>query len=206
MMSGSLPLPLLGSLLFTLMGPIALLPLFASATAGADRRLRRRIAVTAFLTALGTLAAAVFVGAGAMAKAGTSPSSLIMAAGLILTLTALRNILGSAPAPKLDRDAAPTAALGFMPIAIPGVVTPVGVAVLIIFVSYFPSTADKLAIMGVVVGIMLLNLAAMLGARWFMERIGAAPLLVLGAIFGVLQAAMGVEMLMSGLALSRLMN
>lgn len=206
MTSGSLPLPLLASLLFTLMGPIALLPLFASATAGADGKLRRRIAVTALLVALGTLAAAVFVGAGAMAKAGTSPSSLIIAAGLILILTALRNILGLAPAAKVDQATEPSAALGFMPIAIPGIVTPVGVAVLIIFVSYFPATGDKLAIMGVVAGIMLLNLVAMLGARWFMERIGAAPLLVLGAIFGVLQAAMGVEMLMSGIALSRLMN
>lgn len=206
MMSDALPLTLLGSLLFTLMGPIGLLPLFASATAGADRGLRRRIAVTAFLVALGTLAAAVLVGASAMAKAGTSPSSLIIAAGLILTLTALRNLLGYVPAAKGDRDAKPSAAIGFMPIAIPGIVTPVGVAALIIFVSYFPSAADKIAIMGVVGGIMLLNLGAMLGARWLMERVGPAPLVVLGAIFGVLQAAMGVEMLMSGLALSRLMN
>ena len=89
-----------------------------------------------------------------------------------------------------------------MPIAIPGIVTPVGVAVLIIFVSYFPALADKLAIMGVVAAILTLNLGAMLVARWFMTNVGAAPLLVLGAVFGVLQAAMGVEMLISGLTLS----
>ncbi len=147
---------------------------------------------------------AVFVGAGAMAGVGTSRSSLIIAAGLILTLTALSNIFGAGAAAKDAQPGPPTAALGFMPIAIPGIVTPVGVAVLIIFVSYFPSMADRLAIMGVVTAIMVLNLAAMLGARWFMARVGAAPLLVLGAIFGVLQAAMGVEMLVSGIALSRL--
>jgi multiple antibiotic resistance protein len=205
MTSTALPLPLLGSLLFTLMGPIAIMPLFAAATAGADARLCRQIALRAYLVSLATLAVAVFVGGGAMAGVGTSNSSLIIAAGLILTLTALRNIFGGAVRAK-DPPSPPTAVLGFMPIAIPGIVTPVGVAVLIIFVSYFPALADKIAIMGVVAAIMTLNLGAMLGARWFMAHVGAAPLLVLGAIFGVLQAAMGIEMLMSGLSLSPLMN
>jgi multiple antibiotic resistance protein len=206
MISDTPQLALLSTLLFTLMGPIAVIPLFAAATAGAKLGLRRRIALTAFLTALVTLALAVLVGAAAMAKAGTSPSSLIIAAGLILTLTALRNIVGSATGGASGQHAPVTAGLGFSPIAIPGIVTPVGVAVLIIFASYFPTAADKLAIMGVVAGIMMLNLFAMLGAAWFMRRIGAAPLLVLGAVFGVLQAAMGVEMLISGLKLSQLMR
>lgn len=206
MTSAALPLPLLGSLLFTLMGPIAIMPLFAAATAGADARLCRQIALRAYLVSLATFAVAVFVGAGAMAGVGTSSSSLIIAAGLILTLTALRNIFGAAASAKMDQPTSPTTALGFMPIAIPGIVTPVGVAVLIIFVSYFPALADKLAVMGVVAAIMTLNLGAMLIARWFMTHVGAAPLLVLGAVFGVLQAAMGIEILISGLSLSRLVN
>ncbi len=202
MTSTALPLPLLGSLLFTLMGPIAIMPLFATVTAGADDRLARQIALRAYLVSLATLAVAVFVGAGAMAGVGTSKSSLIIAAGLILMLTALRNILSSTATFKAHQPGPPTVALGLMPIAIPGIVTPVGVAVLIIFVSYFPALADKLAIMGVVAAILTLNLGAMLVARWFMTNVGAAPLLVLGAVFGVLQAAMGVEMLISGLTLS----
>ena len=152
------------------------------------------------------IAVAGFVGVDAMARAGTSPSSLIIAAGMILRLTASRGIFATGGAAGAGHKASPTTALGFMPIAIPGIVTPVGVAVLIIFVSDFPSIADKLAIMGVVGAIMLLNLAAMLGAQLFMERVGAAPLVVLGAVFGVLQAAMGVEMIVSGLTLSRLMT
>ncbi len=206
MTSVSPPLPLLASLLFTLMGPIALMPTFAAATAGVESRLRLRIALVALLTALITLGLAVLVGAVAMAKSGTQPSSLIIAAGLILTLTALRNLLGPATRVEPAQRTTVTAALGFSPIAIPGIVAPVGVAVLIIFASYFPSTADKLAIMGVVAAIMLMNFVAMLGAHWFMTRIGVAPLLVLGAVFGVLQAAMGVEMLISGLKLSPLMR
>lgn len=206
MASSGVPLPLLGALLFSLIGPIALLPRFAAVTAGTDRALRLRIALTPAGTATLTIAVAVFLGAGAMASAGTSPSSLIIAAGLILLLTAFRNIFGAGGGAGGGQTAAPTTALAFMPIAIPGIVTPVGVAVLIIFVSYFPSVADKLAIMGAVGGVMLLKLAAMFGARLFMERIGKGPLVVLGVVFGVLQAAMGVEMIISGLTLSRLLT
>jgi len=200
-----LPLSVLGSLLFTLMGPIAAMPLFAGATAGADFSLRLKIALAAYATALITLAVAVFIGAGALAGWGVAPSSLIVAAGLILTLTAVRNVVGGGHAAPEGAKAPPTVATGFSPIAIPGLVTPVGVAVLVIFVSYFPSSADKMAVMGVAAGLMTLNFGAMLAANWFMRVVGPAPLVVLGAVFGVLQVAMGVQMIISGLMRSPIM-
>jgi multiple antibiotic resistance protein len=202
----TLPLGLLASLLFTLMGPIAVIPAFASVTAGADRALQRRIALAAGGVAIAALTIAVFVGASAMAKAGTSSSSLIIAAGLILILTAVRNMFAAAPGSSSGAAERPTPRLGHAvsPIAIPGMVTPVGIAVLIIFVSYFPTFADKVAIMAIASAIIVANIGAMLGAHWFMTRIGMTPLVILGSVFGVLQVAMGYEMLFSGLAHSRL--
>ncbi len=196
-----LPLPILGSLLFTLMGPIAAIPLFAANTAGADAALRRRIALRAYLFALIGLAVAVFLGASAMAAWRVSPPALIIAAGLILTLMSLRTILGGGQDPRSGPVPAPTLANAFSPIAIPGLVTPMSVAILVIFVSFFPTMPDRLVILAVAAGIMTLNLGAMLAANWFMRVIGPAPLIVLGAVFGVLQAAMGVQMIVSGLAL-----
>lgn len=205
MSQSALPLATLGSLLFTLMGPIAAIPLFASATAGADTALQRRIALRAYTVALVTLAVAVFVGAGALAGWGVSAPSLIIAAGLILALTAIRSILGASAHASGAPASPPSVATGFSPIAIPGLVTPMSVAILVIFVSYFPTMSDKLSVMGVAGAIMTLNLGAMLCAHWFMRVIGPAPLVVLGAVFGVLQAAMGVEMVLSGISRSRLL-
>ncbi len=199
----NVPLPLLASLLFSMIGPIGLLPLFATTTATAMPELRARIAMLAALFALATLGIAVFVGAGVMQSAGTSRTALIIAAGIILTLTALRNIFGAAPAAKLSADE-PTTALALMPLAIPGIVTPMGVAIVILFASYFPDLVDRLAILGVIAGIMVANYAAMRISHWFMRVVGAVPLLILGAIFGVLQAAMGIEMILSGIKLSGL--
>lgn len=199
----NVPLPLLAALLFSMMGPIALLPLFAKATGGADAGLRRKIAVRAAIFAILALAVAVFVGAAIMQSAGTSRSSLIMASGMILMLTALRNIFGASAPPSTPAEP-PGMVLALTPVAIPGIVTPMGVAILILFASYFPEMVDRLAILAVVTGIMLANLLAMLSAHWFMRVVGPTPLIVLGAIFGVLQAAMGVEMIVSGLGMSRL--
>jgi multiple antibiotic resistance protein len=202
----ALPLPILASLLFTLMGPIAAIPLFAANTAGADAALRRRIALRAYLVALIALALAVFVGAGALAGWGVSPPSLVIAAGLILTLTALRSLLGGGHGTGGATPPPPSVSRGFSPIAIPGLVTPMAVAILVIFVSYFPAMRDKLAVLGVAAALMTLNLGAMLIAHWFMRVVGPAPLVVLGAVFGVLQVAMGVEMIVSGLLRSRLVG
>lgn len=43
-----------------------------------------------------------------------------------------------------------------------------------------------------------LNLLAMLYAHRVMAVIGVAPLTVLGAVFGVLQLALGIEMIADG--------
>ncbi len=53
---------------------------------------------------------------------------------------------------------------------------------------------------------MTVNLGAMLIAHWFMRVVGMAPLVVLGAVFGVLQVALGVEMIFSGLSRSGLLS
>jgi multiple antibiotic resistance protein len=207
-MEETLPLGRLALLLFTLMGPIGLIPAFDTATAGRDTSDRRRIAVQVFVFSLIGLSLAVFLGTAVMARVGTTPPSLIIAAGTILVITALRNILASGSggsstaAPRPAPEALPKWMPALSPITVPGIVTPVVVAVLVIFTTIFPAPASRLAILAVAGGLMVLNLAAMLAARAFMHRIGMAPLLLLGAVFGVLQVALGIEFVADGMALA----
>lgn len=200
-----LPVGLLGSLLFTMIGPIGLLPNFASVTANSDRSMQMRIALIASVISLLSLSLAVLIGGAVMQSAGTSASSLIIAAGIILLLTALRNIFGSTK--TVDQQfPEPTLRVALKPIAIPGIVTPMGVAVLILFSSYFSAFSDRIVVLMILVVITVLNFCAMISAHWFMRVVGPAPLIILGAIFGVLQAAMGIEMVMSGFMRSSLLE
>jgi multiple antibiotic resistance protein len=203
-MDDALPLGRLALLLFTLMGPIGLIPIFDGATAGRDSRARRRIALQVTFFVLVALGLATFLGTAVMARVGTTLPSLIIAAGAILVITALRNILAAGQPRPAQPAAPPPEALpawvpALTPIAIPGLVTPVVVATLVIFTAAFPTAADRLTILAVAAVIMVLNLGAMLVARSFMHHIGMAPLLLLGAIFGVLQVALGVEILADGI-------
>jgi multiple antibiotic resistance protein len=88
--------------------------------------------------------------------------------------------------------------LAVSPLAFPTIASPRPIAVLIIFVVFFPSMAGKLTVLGVAGLMMLLNIWGMRNAQWFMEKVGMTPLLVLGAVFSVLQVALGVEMLANG--------
>ena len=90
------------------------------------------------------------------------------------------------------------AQLAVSPLAFPGIVTPRAVGVLIIFVAFFPTLEGKLTVLAVAGLMLLLNLLGMRYAHWFMQNVGMTPLLVLGAVFGVLQVALGIEMMANG--------
>ena len=187
-------------LLFNMMGPIGLIPMFAGLTANMDRTTRSAVARRATLLGLAALVVAVLLGAVVLQAWGISKGSLILAAGVIMTLSVLKSMLfnqtreAGNPAPaRQPQD------LAASPLAFPTIVTPQAMAVLIIFLTYFPALETRLAILAVAVVIMGLNFGAMQIALWFMAKVGMVPLLVLGDMFGVLQVALGVEMISDGL-------
>lgn len=186
-------------LLFNMMGPIGVIPLFAALTAGLDQPTRNAMALRASLLSLAALAVAVFIGAAVLEGWGISRGALIMAAGLIVTLSALQPLLQQQkPARPSNAGDANPRDLATSPIAFPGIVSPRAIAVLIIFVAYFPALDARLAIFAVAGGMLVLDYLGMRSAAWFMSTIGMVPLLVLGAVFGVLQVALGVETLVNG--------
>lgn len=205
MEAAAVPYATLGQVLFTLMGPVALIPVFARVAGGAERALRLRVAFAAFGLACGALALATLVGASMLASSGTRPEALIIAAGLVLTLVSLRNVLSMGAAVAAPGAPPPLSlAAALQPLAFPTMVQPYGVGVLIIFVAYFPAPGHKLGILGVALAVMALNLLAMLAARRVMAAIGPVPLITMGAVLSILQVALGIQMLLNGLARSAL--
>jgi multiple antibiotic resistance protein len=193
-----LPFDLLLALLFNLMGPIGVIPRFAAITGGVEADARRRIAFLAGAASLVAILIAITLGAWMLGRFQIDKGSLVIAAGLVLLVASLRNIYPPAPSSAEAAGGASRVPIAVSPIAVPGVVTPSAVGVLIIFAAYFPSFDAIAAIFGAVLGIMALNVAAMIYAQAFMARIGMAPLVVLGAVFGILQVALAIQMIVSG--------
>ena len=77
--------------------------------------------------------------------------------------------------------------------------TPYGIAALIVVLSNSHDTGREVAILAILLGVMLLNLVAMLYARQVMGGVTLMALQILGAVLGVLQIALAVEMILRAL-------
>src|SRR6185437_13319151 len=137
-----------------------------------------------------------------LTKWGISLGALLAAAGLVLLLTALQAVLHfwhapepAAPAETPQPAAASVKHLAFSPLAFPNIITPYGSAALILLASAGSNEMGVFRILAIFLAVMVLNLAAMWFARPIV-KFGSGVLTILGAVLGVLQVALAVQMLL----------
>ena len=187
------------ALLFLMLGPIKLLAPFTAATKDCDRVFRLRLATRAFLFSAAAVTVAGALGQQMLENFAIPVLVLQIAAGLILFLVALQAVMQQYDVthPR-DRTEPPTLAHAFSPLAFPTIVTPYGIAAVIILIALAPTTEIRLMVAGVVYFILFLDWLAMLVAhiivRWFNPL-----LLLLGVILGVSQVALGLQLMLGGM-------
>jgi multiple antibiotic resistance protein len=96
-------------------------------------------------------------------------------------------------AEKLSLDSA------VLRLTFPTIVTPYGIAAVIIFIAIAQETPTEVAIFLLAVGVLLLDLVAMLIARPLLKWLGV-PLLILNAVLAIIQLAFGVQIILTSLA------
>jgi multiple antibiotic resistance protein len=198
-----MPEPLLSlggvfTLLFVTLGPLKVFGPFAQLTRDADERVARSVALRAFGLGLIGAVAGALIGQGLFASWGIEIPALQLAGGIVFLIVGLRLVLEQyEPArelpPPVDLSAPMAAALR---LTFPTLLTPYGIAALVIMLANAHDGARRGGIVAIVVGVLLLDLLAMLFARRIM-RSGATvmALQVLGAVLGVLQIGLAVEMM-----------
>ena len=124
---------------------------------------------------------------------------LQIAAGVILFLVALQAVMQQYRATNPSEPTEPvTLALAFSPLAFPTIVTPYGIAAVIILHTLAPTTEVSLTLIGVVYFILFLDWLAMLAAHTIVRWISPL-LLLLGVILGVNQVALGLQLMLGGI-------
>lgn len=197
------PLGQVFTLLFLMLGPFKIIGPFLKITHGADDRLARRIALWATIFAALALLVAGFLGEAFLSSYGVPLPVLALAGGIILFLVALKNVLEQFEPAEPHPDApaiAPEAAMkvALRPLAFPSIVTPYGIAALVVFLAFSQTTDGRLTIGAVVVAIMALNLIVMLVARR-LQTLVSLLLPILGAVLGVVQVALGLQIINNAL-------
>ncbi|MEJ2257974.1 MAG: MarC family protein [Woeseiaceae bacterium] len=202
----SLGLSKIFTFFFLTLGPKAVIAPFARSTAALDPGARRNVALATTAISLISIVIAATLGVRVLTNWGISTGALLIAAGIILFLIAMDSIREQYE-PR-DKSLAPSPGdtsvrrLAFR-LAFPFVVSPYGVAVVILVLTSRPAFVPITPILAMLGGIMLLNLLVMLGAR----RIASSPYIapafaVVGAVLGVLQAALGIQAILVGLRLA----
>ena len=191
------------TIFFITIGPLKLLGPFVQRTHGMDDATVRQVALRAFLMATFAAIAGGFLGAMLLANWHVSIGAMVITAGLVFLLVALRQILEQYEPPRVPDanapalPASPTAAA--LELLFPLVLTPFGIAAVIVLLALSTEGGRTGLIVGMVVAVMLLNLVAMLFARKILVGATIVVLQILGAVLGILQAGLAVQIILRGL-------
>jgi multiple antibiotic resistance protein len=179
-----------------MLGPMKLLGPFAKWTSGMDERSARRVASKAFgFACAGGIAAAV-VGENTLRSWKISSPALHLTAGVVLLLVALKTVLAQyEPAPETSMPAT-FANLAFSPLAFPTILTPHGIATFMLILAVSQDSSRLANVVGLFLIVMVLDVLAMWYARAIVRH-GATVLAILGAVLGVLQVALAIQMLLN---------
>lgn len=185
--------------LFLMLGPFKIIGPFAKMTKGADVALARKIAMNATIFSSAAILTAAVIGESFLSKYGIPLPVLALTAGIILFLVALQNTLQQFSPHVTHTDTqTPTLNMAMSPLAFPTIITPYGIATLVVFLALSPDIQGKLTIGAILLVIMLLNLIAMLSARHIPPIIGIF-LNILGTVLGVIQVALGLQIIHNSL-------
>lgn len=195
-----LGLGLVFTVLFVTLGPLKILGPFAQLTHDMDGATLRKVALRAFVIALVAVLAGGFVGQVLLQNWDIPASVMELAGGIIFLLVGLRLVLEQyQPAHATPAPLPPGPMAAAMRIAFPAIVTPYGIAALIVLLANSNEATRTISILLILVGVMILNLLALLFVRRIMAGVMIIALQILGAVLGVLQVALAVEMILRGL-------
>ena len=195
------------TIFFVTLGPLKVLGPFAQRTHGLDDAAVRRIALMAFVIGTIGIVAGAYVGSSLMKNWNISIGSMAVAAGIIFFIIALKHLLEQyepTHVPENPVPLPPSPMAAALHILFPIVLTPYGIATAIVLLAASSESARTETIVALLVGIMVLNLLAMLFARKILVGITMLVLQILGGVLGVLQAALAVEFVVRGIRLLRI--
>jgi multiple antibiotic resistance protein len=197
--SGRLDLGAVFTFFFLMLGPIKILGPFVTMTEGADSSFRTRLAIRATIFSCLALLVAALVGESSLESYGVSLNVLALTGGLVLSVVAFPTTLEQfQPPQKTETEILPLHA-AVVRLAFPTIITPYGIAAVIIFTAVASGTSTKLVVIAMALGVLLLDFVAMLFARPLLKWLGA-PLLIMGVVLAIIQLALGAQVVLSNLA------
>ncbi|WP_313392896.1 MarC family protein [Sphingobium yanoikuyae] len=185
---------------FVTLGPIKVIAAFAQLTSQLPDGERRALALrsTLIATAVGFLI--LFIGDNLRQNWQIASPDLLLTGGLLLLIGALEAVKNAQHAPPPGAPPTSAKGLAMSPVTFPIIITPYGIVALLLFAAVAGDTRTFLTgVFGIFLGMMVADFLAMIFARQLLGFIHAGTLMAFGWMIAVLQAALAIHAIMSGL-------
>jgi multiple antibiotic resistance protein len=195
---------------FAVIGPIDTAVLLASLTPNMSRAERRAISAKAVFIATIIILLFALMGEPVLRQLGVSIAALQAAGGIILFVIALDMTLSKRPSPAMltknesaeaEDKAEAHAEIAVFPLATPLLAGPGAMTGAIVLAAGTKGDLTLLAaVIGAILAVMMVTLALLLVAQEIHQVIGITARKVIVRVFGVLLAALAVQMIFNGLS------
>lgn len=188
-------------LLFVMINPIAVAPVFVAVTSGMNSRQRRailtRAVISAFLVALFFL----FVGRAFLSYMGVSVQAFSISGGILLFVIAFPMLMGHrSPIQAQQADETGTD-VAIFPLTIPQLAGPGTIATILLLATQAGNNATRIGILaGVISVIYLISWPILFMAERVMNRLGDGVMHIITRILGLVLAALAVQYILNGIA------
>lgn len=193
--------------LFVVIDPPGCAPIYASMTADANAQQRRSMAIRAVVVAGGILLVFAMFGEVLLSALHIELDSFRIAGGIMLFLIALDMVFEKRTERREQRaqdviDDPEIEDVSIFPMAMPMIAGPGSIASVMLLVSQNSGLDRALTILGALLAVLLLTLAALLMAGPLMKLLGAKAEAVITRLLGVLLAALAAQFVIDGLRAS----
>jgi|SRR5690606_15457543 len=191
--------------LFVVIDPIGLAPIFGALTRGGSAAYRRRMAVKAILLAAGILYLFAFSGDWLMRALGIGIPAFKIAGGLLLFLVAIDMVFARhsglrSTTVREQEEARFKEDISVFPLAFPLLAGPGALTTVLLFVADTRGNYTAFgALLGVLAVVLLLAFLALMLAGHLMKLLGETGANVVDRLLGVILAALAVQFVLDGL-------
>lgn len=170
--------------------PFSTLSIFVAVTAGLSAERKRKIANRAILFATGVLVAAIAIGQVLLSAMHVTLPAFQIAGGIVLFLFGVKMVFGTAHSagPSAESD------LAVFPLATPTIAGPGAILAAIMLTDNDIYSFDiQIGSTFVLIGVLLINYLAMLGASFLSKFIGTGGTEILMRVMGLILTSLAVE-------------
>jgi multiple antibiotic resistance protein len=186
--------------LLAITNPLGAIPAFLAVTNRMDFKVRRRAGMRAAVAVGLILAAAAVAGRPILLAFGISMPAFQAAGGLVILLMGLEMLRGAPTRIQYDAEADESAEEHILvPVAMPLVAGPGAIATTITLSSRTSTWSDLMVLLIAAVVVAVVSLVTFSSAHWVSSKVGVRGQRIFLRFMGLILAAVGAQVLLSGL-------